>query len=365
MTRIIANSTTRDQVASLLDKSVPSYRQAYSDRTVWLMACLSELAYIRFNPLFSNSKQQAWFLRNLSKLVDDSLVEGSKVSSLMKLVDTIAYDHEEERNKLEGELETIRLKLEGTFDRSGTQAILVSNDRFIALAFRGTEATSMEDIKTDLRAKTTQCETGGKIHIGFQEAFETVAEDIQEKINETQFLEKPLFITGHSLGGALATIAAKKLSHNGGIAACYTFGSPRVGDDDWISDIKTPLYRLVNAADPVTLLPPGDVFISSVAWLSRAVSKIHVPLLSPAADFLRRWLSNYGGYLHGGNMRYLTNCPRGSYDNVKLLYAVSFVYRAKRYFIKTVRWNKFLSDHSISIYRKKLMVVAGKRNGTN
>ena len=69
----------------------------------------------------------------------------------------------------------------------------------------------------------------------------------------------PLFITGHSLGGALAMIAAKKITHKGGNAACYTFGSPRVGDEVWISNIKTPLYRVVNAADCVTMLPPGAV----------------------------------------------------------------------------------------------------------
>ena len=58
MTKIIGNSTSRDRVNSLLDKSFPSYRQAYSDRKAWLMACLSELAYIRFNPLFPNSKPE-------------------------------------------------------------------------------------------------------------------------------------------------------------------------------------------------------------------------------------------------------------------------------------------------------------------
>ena len=363
MTKIIGNSTSRDRVNSLLDKSFPAYRQAYSDRKAWLMACLSELAYIRFNPLFSNSEHKDWFLGNISKLMDDSLIEGTQVSSLITLIDTIAYDHDEERKQLERELATVRLELVETFDRGGTQAILVSNDKFVALAFRGTEATSLEDIKTDLKAKTTQCETGGKIHMGFKEAYEKVAVDIQEKMNEPQFQEKPLFITGHSLGGALATIAAKELFHRGGIAACYTFGSPRVGNAEWISNIKTPLYRLVNAADCVTVLPPGGIWISSVAWIVRSISKIQLPFLSPAAASLSQWLSkNYGGYLHGGNMRYLTNCPPGSYDSVRLLYAVSLLYRIKKYCIKKLTWKKLLSDHSISIYRKKLMIVAEQRN---
>ena len=75
-----------------------------------------------------------------------------------------------------------------------------------------------------------ECETGGKIHSGFNEAFSQVSVEIQTILNKEEYKNKPLFITGHSLGGALAVIAAKKLTHKGGMAACYTFGSPRVGD---------------------------------------------------------------------------------------------------------------------------------------
>ena len=350
MTAIIATSQNElDRVNSLLSKNVPSYRQAYSDRTAWIMACLSELAYIKFNPLFSSNEQKEWFLDRVSKLVDDN-----KKSSLRKLIDIVGYDHEEESKKLECELKTIKLQLVKTFDSNGTQAILASNDKFIVLAFRGTEATSIKDIKADARAKTTQCETGGKIHSGFKEAFGRVERAIQEKINQKEFQNKPLLITGHSLGGALATIAAKKLSHEGGIAACYTFGSPRVGDDEWIANIKTPIYRLVNAADCVTMLPPGTTPIILSCWAVKFIPYI--------GESLRSWLSNFGGYLHCGNMRYLTNCRKDQYKDVKLLYSVSWFYRIKAFAIKRLPWKKFLADHSISIYRKKVMVVAEKRN---
>ena len=142
-----------DRVNSLLDKSVPSYRQAYSDRTAWLMACLSELAYIRFNPLFSNNKRKDWFLANISKLIGDSLADESKVSSLIKSINKIEYDHDEARERLKRELKTIRIQLVETFDSSGTQAILVSSNKFIVLAFRGTEATSLKDIKNRCKSK--------------------------------------------------------------------------------------------------------------------------------------------------------------------------------------------------------------------
>ena len=73
------NMSERNRANDLLDKSLPTYRQAYSDRTAWLMACLSELAYLRFNPLFSGGKKEEWFIENISRLIDD----GSK-SSLLK-----------------------------------------------------------------------------------------------------------------------------------------------------------------------------------------------------------------------------------------------------------------------------------------
>ena len=363
MTNTIINSQMElDAVNGLLNKNLPSYRQAYSDRTAWIMTCLSELAYIRFNPLFSGNEKKSWFIDNINTLVG----KNSK-SSLLKLIDAVGYDHNEERKNLEKELRNLKMELLETFDKDGTQAILISfktnNTRFIALAFRGTEATSIKDIKADFKAQTMSCETGGKIHTGFKEAFDAVELDIQTKLNEDAFKETPLFITGHSLGGALATIAAKKLSHKGGIAACYTFGAPRVGNDEWISEFKTPVYRLVNAADCVTMLPPGDELITISSWILRGVAWLRIPFFSRWAELLSRTLlSKFSGYIHGGNMRYMTNCERGQYVDVKLLYSVSRFRRIQGWLIKKLPWKKFLSDHSISVYRKKLMVIAKKRN---
>ena len=352
------NVSERNRANDLLDKSLPTYRQAYSDRTAWLMACLSELAYRRFNPLFSSGDQKAWFLENIAKLIDDG-----RKASLLKLIDSVAYDAGEERGILEDSLNSLRLELSATFDRDGTQAILVSADSFIALAFRGTEAMSIRDIKSDVRANKRTCESGGKMHSGFHDAFENVRAMVEEAINDPTHADKPLYVTGHSLGGAVATVAAKKLVHPGGIAACYSFGAPRVGDDDWIAEVRTPIYRLVNSADCVTMLPPSDEIVTFFAWLLRLLSKVHIPFVSPAAGWLASKLrSVFGGYLHGGDMRYLTNCPPGSYGQVKLLYAVGLYRRLIGFGLKKWPLRRFLADHSISVYRSKLMVVAERRN---
>ncbi len=336
-------------IKGLTGKSIPSYRQAYSDRTAWLMACMSELAYLRFNPLLPN-KQKGELLSAVAEVIS----EDSK-KSLLTLVNKFDYDHEAEKQALEKELGYLDYELVKTFDHEGTQAILVANEKYVILAFRGTEATSMKDIKADAKAMQQACESGGKIHGGFQDAYEQVARDIETALADEALTSKPLFITGHSLGGALATIAAKKITHKGGNAGCYTFGAPRVGDEEWISNIKTPLHRVVNAADCVTMLPPGDEIIGIFAWLCGWIPNV--------GEQIRAFmLSKFGGYLHGGNMRYLTNCNKNAYADVKLLYSVGWVYRMKMIVMKKLPWKKMLTDHSISVYRKKLMVVAQRRN---
>ncbi|MCU7940698.1 MAG: hypothetical protein KZQ64_02520 [gamma proteobacterium symbiont of Bathyaustriella thionipta] len=153
----------------------------------------------------------------------------------------------------------------------------------------------------------------------------------------------------------LATMAAKRLIHEAGIAACYTFGCPRVGDEEWVSGLKTPVYRIVNAADSVTMQPPGNATVTVLGWLVQFIPQIGTSLRQTL-------LSKFGGYLHGGNMRYLENVPEGQYDDVKLLYSVSLFFRIKGLLYNQLSWKHLLSDHSINVYRKKLAVIAKIRN---
>ena len=352
MSGIIINSKKQKADAEqLLLRKIPSYRQAYRDRTAWIMACMSELAYIRFNPLLQGIRTED-FVNKVSSLE----VGSATVSKVQSALSTFAYDHEQERLVLEKELSHLNYTLLETFNSGGTQAILVGNSEHVILAFRGTEANSIKDIKSDAKAMIKPCDSGGKIHSGFDEAYQKVSLDIELALDKTDIKDKPLFITGHSLGGALAAIAAKKITHKAGNAACYTFGAPRVGDAIWVSTIKTPLYRVVNAADCVSMLPPGSEVVSLIGWLLGLIPTIGITMKAWALDKL-------GGYMHGGDMRYLTNCPKGHYENVMLLYSVSWFFRVKAMIVKKLPWKKYLSDHSISVYRKKLLIVARKRNG--
>jgi triacylglycerol lipase len=350
MSNILIKSTEEiEEIERLLAKDLPGYRKAYSDRTSWLMAFISELAYIKFNPIFKDSSKER-FIKQVSKLVANK-----DIKSLNTLIEIVGYNADEEKKNLEENVKILNLNLVETFDNNGTQAILLENESYIILGFRGTEATSIKDIKSDVKATIKTCKTGGKIHTGFDEAFSQVAVEIQQFLNQDKFKNKPLFITGHSLGGALATVAAKKLTHKGGIASCYTFGSPRVGNVDWATGIKTPIYRIVNAVDPVTMMPPSGVTIELCSWVLGFIPYV-------GARIKKILLSKFGGYYHCGDMRYLSICEAGNYDNVKLLYSVSFIFRARAFVKNKMPGSKIPADHSITVYRNKLKVIANNRN---
>jgi predicted lipase len=67
-----------------------------------------------------------------------------------------------------------------------------------------------------------------------------------------------LTCTGHSLGGALATLTVASFAAYDGMLRVITFGQPRVGDIEFSSDLSVMLdvYRVVNYLDMIPHLPP-------------------------------------------------------------------------------------------------------------
>ena len=221
----------------------------------------------------------------------------------------------------------------------------------------------MSDIKADAKATQTTCPTGGRVHSGFKEQYDHVATRVEDLPAHYDISGKPLFIAGHSLGGAVATIAARRLNPEHRIAACYTYGSPQVGTEDWVAQIKTPIYRIVNSADPVPMVP----FSGTVAfWLAkglRAVGRL-LPWVGKAlvwlGDCLERTMS---GYAHAGNMRFLTDCKNGELSQAELLYIVGWGRRLRGALSGVRPWGKVLGDYGIALYRRKIVYVAESRNG--
>ncbi|CAM9545693.1 unnamed protein product [Laminaria digitata] len=127
------------------------------------------------------------------------------------------------------------------FDKiEDTEAFVVANDDMILVVFRGTSETNdwLTNLKFATRRVPPEWGLGGEgcdIHEGFDDGVNTVwdgAKGMRRTIKalyEEKGKSRKLFITGHSLGGALATIAAGRLAFvdNMNIAGMYTIGSPR------------------------------------------------------------------------------------------------------------------------------------------
>ena len=347
-----------EQAQQILALKTPSYRQAYSDRMGWLMAYMAELAYLKYDKPNADSDITL-------KLVQRALTK-TRRQSVEKILGAIrksyAYDHEEQKRELKRSLDQIGWELHATFSTNGTQGYVAYNEDSAALMFRGTEADRLSDIKADAKATQTACPTGGRVHSGFKEQYDAVATRIEDLLAEDDIKGKPLFIAGHSLGGAVATIAARRLHAQHQVAACYTYGSPRVGTEDWVAQIKTPIYRIVNSADPVPLVPLSGTAFFWIAKSFRAVGRL-LPWVGGALVWSGDWIERtMSGYAHAGNMRFLTDCKTGELSQAELLYTVGWGRRFRGTLSGICPWGKVLSDHGIALYRRKMLHVAERRN---
>jgi len=183
------------------------------------------------------------------------------------------------------------------FDTVGTQGYLTRHpgmagkDAFAVLAFRGTE-NDWTDILSDLDfIKRKVSDKGYRAHGGFVMALKNVwgtsfGPDWKGRIRVSWYGapgvsdaiarfkgEVPLYFTGHSLGAAIATLAA----HLWRPRAVYTFGSPRVADTE-LADLmngqmasRCEIYRVVNSTDvvPRVPLPLGFKHIGNFVYFTR------------------------------------------------------------------------------------------------
>ena len=144
-------------------------------------------------------------------------------------------------------------------ERTDAECFVAWNSESILVAFRGTEIFGLKDWLTDVKCKLVFWPYGGRVHVGFRNSFfelwtqQGLKDFIESKMAEMPNHSKTLWLTGHSLGAALATLAADAFV---GTAQVYTYGSPRVGDRLFQADFAQKTYRFVNHLDIVTNLPP-------------------------------------------------------------------------------------------------------------
>ncbi|PRP82079.1 hypothetical protein PROFUN_03769 [Planoprotostelium fungivorum] len=135
------------------------------------------------------------------------------------------------------------------------------------ISFRGTVIQNLNNDLTDIDAAQIPCQLNGapcgNVHSGFFSAFEDLG---QFRTRIPRDLDKyKIFVTGHSLGGALAVLySLDRLTQGQNVDGLVTFGQPRVGDAEFISTFQSygvDYVRYVKTygtqQDVVTSLPPG------------------------------------------------------------------------------------------------------------
>lgn len=161
---------------------------------------------------------------------------------------------------------TTEWRMQATFiedAQSGTQCFVAGGARAIFVAFRGTQPDQLKDVLTDAAIKQVD-HPFGKVHEGFNKSFRSVWLDVKNQIRAYQTRGQSVWFTGHSLGAALATLAAAEMMvDDRPVHGVYTFGQPRVGDPDFADRFNQRIggcaFRYVNNNDIVTRVPPRQV----------------------------------------------------------------------------------------------------------
>jgi hypothetical protein len=145
-----------------------------------------------------------------------------------------------------------------------TRAFLTEQEGRLVLAFKGT--SSLQNFMTDADfLKESADWAPGQIHRGFAASLEEVWPAITSHLARRKAREKTIWVTGHSLGAALAQLAAfrLKVELKCDVRAVYTYGTPRVGDETFVHAYDRALgeqtFPHINHTDIVTRIPPSWV----------------------------------------------------------------------------------------------------------
>jgi len=370
-------STTSEVSKYFTDENLlrpPLTRPAYSDRMAYVLAEMAELAYYQFEG------QGGVIDDAVDKALSLNLTEADDVRAFLDCFSVeLMSGRRLSRNFLERILRESGFCLLDVISVDETQGFVckratVGEPPYLVLAFRGTEK-KVSDWLTDVRCVPTVVEET-KVHTGFIEAFTKKRDDegrtVEQVVN--RILDRadakdeggnrlPLFITGHSLGGALALLATKLVASDVD-GACYTFGAPRVGNYEYFRKIKTPVYRIVNSADVVPRVPPGPFMIAlrgaaqAISWLTD-----FIPGAARFFDKVEEFLDKLNGYRHYGDLRYLSDVSEGQFQKVRLLMNPPAADRVVWAFRRLARSLLVpVKCHNMNIYRQKLRHVANDRN---
>ncbi len=220
------------------------------------------------------------------------------------------------------------------FSGPSTQCYAAAAQDTVIVAFRGTEcdldrgsealAQFIADLSVDVDIRWVDAQGGGRIHRGFRDALDEIWTDLQVCLERLIARGCRLWITGHSLGGALALLAADRLCRIYEVQGVYTFGAPRIGDKRFTSGFAPRSFRIVNNNDLVPHLPPfpyadlGELrYIDSAGTIHKNIGR------------RQRWMDEIQGHaqclmenLRHWNQGLAASLPDGLKDHTPLLYAL-------------------------------------------
>jgi triacylglycerol lipase len=139
-------------------------------------------------------------------------------------------------------------------DHEGAQAYVAASKDEVIVACRGTQPTQPNDLLADLNTIPKR-HGNGWVHSGFRTEARKIIDDVLDWAKKNK--GKDIYVTGHSLGAAMALYVTQELEYAGfPPKLLMSYGQPRLGNADYVDGIKAAHYRFVNCNDLVTHVPP-------------------------------------------------------------------------------------------------------------
>lgn len=152
-------------------------------------------------------------------------------------------------------------------EKTNAQLYVWKDNKTLHVVFRGTQEKYDVLVDLDIVRSYMFPSTDILVHNGFFTQFKSLEANISSEISEHQGTIDTLHFSGHSLGAAVATLAAAyygerhKDSMN---IICHTIGSPRVGNKAFTEFFATNVHeeiRITNVKDPVPLIPMSFLYM--------------------------------------------------------------------------------------------------------
>jgi triacylglycerol lipase len=148
---------------------------------------------------------------------------------------------------------------------------VISGDNVTVVVFRGTDFEEVSDWLANVGRSAVQTEHG-QAHKGFYNAYQSMKPQVDAILRDRN--TEHLWVTGHSLGGALALFCAYDLieGEQRKVDGLMTFGQPLVAHRDlaeYVNSLLVHRYvRFVNGDDVVAKVPPSHVPCGSLVWFT-------------------------------------------------------------------------------------------------